>query len=160
MLKFEEQMVEEERINRCMVALSVRQPWADLIYIERKWFETRTWNAKLRGDFLLHASAKIENRILETFLDNGYFDPDRFGSYSDFCKWHDRKFQTGAAIAVVNLFDCRPMLRGHEIGACCEVYPRAHAFYLRNVRPIEPIQMKGKLNFFKTNILPEDLNFV
>ena len=46
-----------------MKALSVRQPWADLIAAGRKTIETRTWATRYRGDLLItsekHAIAVV-----------------------------------------------------------------------------------------------------
>lgn len=138
----------EARVKRCLRALSVRQPWAKLIWSRRKWFETRTWNTTFRGEFLIHASMKVEKKILADFILE-----DRFSVLRG-------ELPTGAAIALAEIFDSRPMEPDDEFGACCLTYPKAHVFCLRNVRSIEPIPMKGKLNFFKTDILPEDLKFI
>lgn len=39
-----------------MKALSVRQPWADLIVTGQKAIETRSWRTAYRGRLLIHAS--------------------------------------------------------------------------------------------------------
>jgi hypothetical protein len=39
-------------------ALSVRQPWAELILLGRKTIEVRTWETPFRGPLVLHASRK------------------------------------------------------------------------------------------------------
>lgn len=39
-----------------MKALSLWQPWATLIAIGAKQWETRSWNTQYRGDVLIHAS--------------------------------------------------------------------------------------------------------
>ena len=41
-----------------MKALSLIQPWADLILSGKKTIELRTWNTNFRGEFLIHASQK------------------------------------------------------------------------------------------------------
>lgn len=43
-------------INNTMKALSLRQPYAELIVSGRKTIELRKWNTKHRGTFLVHAS--------------------------------------------------------------------------------------------------------
>ena len=45
-----------------MKALSIRQPWAELILQGKKKIEIRKWNTKFRGYFLIHASTKLERR--------------------------------------------------------------------------------------------------
>jgi len=100
-----------------MKALSVKQPWANLIASGLKTIETRTWKTKYRGDLLIVSSKspKIE--------------------------------PAGYALAIVELVDCRPMIKADEKVACCELYP-AYAWVLKNIRPIEPFPVKGQLNLF------------
>ena len=43
-----------------MKALSVRQPWAELIVAGLKDVENRTWRTDYRGPVLIHAGMKIE----------------------------------------------------------------------------------------------------
>src|ERR1051325_6671139 len=45
-------------------ALSIQQPWADLIVAGRKTIEVRSWQTAHRGPFWIHASRK-ENITLE-----------------------------------------------------------------------------------------------
>ncbi len=44
-----------------MKALSLKQPFAELIISGKKTIELRKWNTKFRGEFLIHAS-KIPNK--------------------------------------------------------------------------------------------------
>jgi hypothetical protein len=41
-------------------ALSIRQPWADLILWGVKDVENRTWGTSFRGTLLIHAGTKVE----------------------------------------------------------------------------------------------------
>ncbi|MFY9830510.1 MAG: ASCH domain-containing protein [Rhodoplanes sp.] len=43
-----------------MKALSIRQPWAELIVAGLKDIENRTWRTDYRGPVLIHAGMKIE----------------------------------------------------------------------------------------------------
>jgi ASCH domain len=43
-----------------MKALSIRQPWAELIVVGLKDIENRMWRADYRGPILIHAAMKIE----------------------------------------------------------------------------------------------------
>ena len=43
-----------------MRALSVRQPWAELIISGRKQYEVRSWKPPVLGRILIHASARME----------------------------------------------------------------------------------------------------
>ncbi len=42
-----------------MKALSLTQPWAQLVVMGEKHVETRSWNTKLRGRIAIHASKKF-----------------------------------------------------------------------------------------------------
>ncbi len=46
-----------------MKALSVRQPWAELILLGRKTVETRTWRTAHRGPFAIHAAFQVEIEV-------------------------------------------------------------------------------------------------
>ena len=50
-----------------MKALSLRQPWAELILQGRKKIETRTWNTHFRGRFLIHAANLPDGKHMESF---------------------------------------------------------------------------------------------
>ena len=43
-----------------MKALTIRQPWAELILRGRKPFELRSWRTHYRGTLVIHAAAKID----------------------------------------------------------------------------------------------------
>lgn len=46
-----------------MKALSLRQPWAELILQGRKTIETRTWRTAHRGVFAIHAAWKVDGEV-------------------------------------------------------------------------------------------------
>jgi hypothetical protein len=48
-----------------MKCLSLRQPYAELVVTGRKTIEIRSWNTKFRGEFLIHASKKIDKIACE-----------------------------------------------------------------------------------------------
>lgn len=48
-------------------ALSVRQPWADLILSGLKEVENRTWPAPVRGPLLIHAPRTVDGAAVERF---------------------------------------------------------------------------------------------
>ena len=47
-------------IKKC---LSLKQPYAELLVAGKKTIEVRTWNTKFRGQFLVHASKKINEEV-------------------------------------------------------------------------------------------------
>lgn len=42
-----------------MKAISIQNPWAGLIILGLKSYETRSWNTKHRGKLAIHSSAKM-----------------------------------------------------------------------------------------------------
>ena len=48
-----------------MKCLSLRQPFAKLIISGKKTIELRKWNTKFRGEFLVHASKKVNKEAAE-----------------------------------------------------------------------------------------------
>ena len=113
-----------------MKALSVKQPWANLIADGKKTIETRTWATKHRG-LLLIVSSKRPN-----------ISP------------------AGSAVAIVNVVDCRPMTRADEAAACCSVYKDAVSWILEDIQPVRPFPVRGALGVFNVAVDPAELEFV
>ncbi len=105
-----------------MKALSVKQPWANMIAAGKKTIETRTWSTKYRGPLLIVSSRSPS------------IEP------------------VGCALAVADLVDCRPMIQSDEVRACCKVYPNAYAWVLRDIRAITPFQVKGRLGLYEVKM--------
>lgn len=40
------------------------------------------------------------------------------------------------------------MTKEHEKEACCEIYPKANSWFLKNIRPTELKKVKGKLSLW------------
>lgn len=107
-----------------MKALSVRQPWADLILFKEKTIETRTWKTNYRGEILIVASKKPHNP------------------------------RAGFALCIVKLVDCRPMVKADEAAAKCEIYPGAYAWVLEFVRQVPFLPVPGKLGIYDVKDYP------
>lgn len=105
-----------------MKALSVKQPWANMIARGEKSIETRIWDTDYRGDLLICSSKepKIE--------------------------------PAGAALCIVRLVGCRPMIKEDEAAACCPIYGGAFSWLLADVRPIQPFPVRGQLRIFDVDI--------
>lgn len=104
-----------------MKALSVKQPWANMIASGEKTIETRKWYTDYRGPLLI-VSSKIPR-----------IEP------------------AGCAVAVAMLVECRPMTSKDETKACCERYPNAFSWVLENVKKIDPLPVKGQLGIYDVN---------
>lgn len=116
-----------------MKALSIRQPWAWLIVHGGKDVENRTWHTKLRGRFLVHASAGMTSSEFTQAL--------LFCSERDLPMPDRDDMMRGGIIGSVELFDSvdhsdSPWYMGDK------------AFLLRDPKPIEFIPLKGRLGFF------------
>lgn len=81
-----------------MKAITIHQPWATLIALSEKRFETRGWATKYRGDLAIHAGKHIDRAACEipgiasALRRHGYHTPD--------------DLPTGSIVAVTNLKDC------------------------------------------------------
>ena len=104
-------------------AISLKQPWANLVASGKKTIETRKWSTKYRGNLVICSSQ------------NPKIEP------------------AGCALCIVELYDVKPMEKKHEKKACIRVYPKAQAWFLRNLRPISPpIPVKGSLSIFNLEL--------
>jgi len=112
-----------------MKALSIKQPWANLIASGFKTIETRKWKTKHRGQLLI-VSSKLPD--IEPF---------------------------GKAIAVCDVVDCQPMTLEDELYALCDWYDGAFSWKLENIKPIVPFEVRGKPGMYTvkgiTRIIPK-----
>ena len=122
-------------IKKC---LSLKQPYADLVVSGRKTIELRTWNTKLRGEFLVHASKKVDKEACE----RNKIDPD--------------SLITGAIVGKAILYDVRfydskrSFLKDRKKHFAGTSYTGSvYGFLLKGARKFrKPLVMKGKLGFF------------
>jgi hypothetical protein len=101
-----------------MKALSVKQPWANLIASGLKTIETRKRWTSYRG-LLLICSSK-----------NPAIEP------------------AGQAIAVCRLVDCRAMMERDEDAAHVAYEQKKYSWILRDIRKIKPFPVRGQLGIF------------
>ena len=83
-----------------MKALTVKQPWADLIVTGAKDIENRTWQTKFRGRILIHAAKSIVP--VEDLL--AYPLPALRREIPNFSEI--RNYMTGTIIGSVEIVDC------------------------------------------------------
>lgn len=82
--------------------LSLIQPWASLVVIGAKRFETRSWHTNYRGELLIHASKSFPKWAREFTVEPVCYEAVKLFS-------RGRKtngYPTGAIIGKVNLVDC------------------------------------------------------
>ncbi len=124
-----------------MKALSLKQPFAELILQGKKKIEIRKWNTKFRGEFLIHASKIPDKKAMEKFnfknLPLGEIlgkatlvNVKKYSSQEEFGKDYEKHLATS------------------EYGNC--------GFVLDKVQRIEPIECNGALGFWDFSY-PKDL---
>src|SRR3989344_2753763 len=79
-------------------AISLKQPYANLVCSGKKTIETRKWNTKYRGDIVICSSQLPK---VEPF---------------------------GKALCIVEVYHTEPMKKEHEKKACIKTYPKAWAW--------------------------------
>lgn len=156
-----------------MKVISVMEPYASLIALELKRFETRSWATKYRGPIAVHASKKnpkLTLRSLSSDVQKSIFD----------CIYEKLEIQSGAIdkmnpgciIATANLTECYEIYEDHSgsavlmIGDAPKVWvgkdsnefvfgDYSHgrfAWELQDVKRIEPIPAKGQLGLWNYNM--------
>lgn len=71
-----------------MKALSIKEPWAELIIDGYKKYEFRSWKTSYRGKILIHTSRSLEKEMLKRFKD------------------YNLNIRLGAIIGEAELVDC------------------------------------------------------
>jgi hypothetical protein len=120
------------------LALSIRQPWAELILQSRKTIELRTWSAEYRGPLWLHAS-KAADLALDSSFDVS--DPPR-----------------GAFVGRITLEEISPVDASRWEGWRSEhldpgrYRPGLFAWHLTSPERLsQPVPAPGRLNLFKVD---------
>jgi len=116
-----------------MKALSLKQPWAELVLQGKKKIEIRKWNTKFRGRFLIHSSKIPDKKAME-----------RFGLSDLPC---------GFILREAELVDVKFYRNSKEFEADKQLHLASgdfgnKGFILKNAKRIKPIKAKGKLNFW------------
>lgn len=128
-----------------MIALSVRQPWANLIARGQKTIETRTWKTAYRGPILICAGLKADRDAMAFFRAGGPH-------------W-EAHYPTGVALAMGVLEAVEPMGKGHEAQAIVPARPGLFAWRLARVRRVQPFAVRGQLGLFSV-VPPAPLRFL
>jgi hypothetical protein len=128
-----------------MKAISIRQPWADLILQGRKTLELRTWKVNHRGILAIHASQTVEREACLAFG----MDPDHVAA--------------GALIGTVELtgvvelsaadYEAR---KGEHLAAGWFGYKQPlYGWEVADPRPFtEPEPMRGHMQLFNVSGVP------
>jgi hypothetical protein len=87
-MRFAERSTTARERSGKTVALSIRQPWVELILAGRKTIEVRTWSTKHRGTLWLHAGKRVDVHACRVH----HLSPD--------------SLDVGALVGVAELVDC------------------------------------------------------
>lgn len=117
-----------------MKALSLKQPYAELILQGKKTIELRKWNTKFRGEFLIHASKSVDIKAMK-----------KFGFTS---------LPQGGIVGKVTLLDVKHYSSSEEHRKDQHLHLASsdwgnHGFVLTNVQRTSFIECKGALNFWE-----------
>lgn len=151
-----------------MKAISLWQPWASLISLSMKRYETRSWGTNYRGELLI-CSAKKRTKQQEKIYDKILYKyQDQYPDLlidGEWCReWDDLLF--GACVAIVTLTDCIRMTEEFitqeaEVEIDCGDWLFGRwAWKLENIRKIEPFPVCGKQGFFNVDLAAVDLEKV
>lgn len=115
-----------------MQAISIRQPWAQLVIEGVKDIENRNWFTKHRGRLYIHAAKTFEKDAAENLLNS---HPHLKQIIFDSTKL------LGYVIGHVEMKDC---VQFHP----SEWFQGRYGFVFQNPEKIKPYPVKGKLNIF------------
>ena len=141
-------------------AITLWGPWAHLIPLDLKRYETRSWGTKYRGLLAIHASKKIvplNDSLRSLTLNQRRYVNDKIClKYGDY-----RSMPAGAVIAICSLVDCVEITAGfyyklNEIEKACGDYTLGrYAWVLDNVTTLpEPVPAVGRQGLWNWE-LPE-----
>jgi len=128
-----------------MKALTIWQPWASLLALQMKRYETRSWSTDYRGQLAIHAAKgfqKSQRAMFECWPVYDYFKQNGIE--------YPGQLPLGAVIAVCDLVECIRITH-----AFVATQPKAerqlgdftlgrYAWRLTNVTRIEPVYVRGQ----------------
>lgn len=120
-----------------MLALSIRQPWIELILRGLKTIEVRTWSTRYRGELWLHAGIKPDSNALHRF------------------NFSTGNLAFGALVGRCELYDCVQLVehtwdkwRAQHLNEG-NLQRQQYAWFLRNPVRTSPIPMRGHLGLMR-----------
>jgi len=120
-----------------MKALSLKQPYAELILQGKKTIELRKWNTKFRGQFLIHASKTPDKEAMSRF--------------------NLKNLPLGCIVGKATLVNVKHYKTQEEHKADADKHLASSAwgsygFILKDAQRIPPSPCKGSLNFWEANV--------
>lgn len=131
-------------------AVSLWQPWASLISLGLKHYETRSWKTSYRGKLLICSTAKSTKVQHQQYL--------KICNEVKLPSWNEDNFPHGQAIAICDLVDCIEMTtefiaqQSQTEILCGNWQIGRYAWKLKNIQPItKPFAVKGKQGLFNVS---------
>ena len=139
-----------------MKAITLKQPWATLIALREKQFETRSWQTQYREPLAIHAGKTVDSAAYKEFADI----LAEHGVYSK------QDLLTGVVVAKANLVDCHKVISDYDDHAIMHTGLKIsgneyrfgnyedgrYAWELDAIQVLpEPVPAKGKLSLWEWN---------
>jgi len=120
-----------------MKALSLKQPWAELILQGKKTIEIRRWNTNFRGEFLIHASRNPDEEAMKRF--------------------EFTELPYGFIVGKAKLIDVKKYRNDKEFNNDKDKHLATSdwgnfGFVLEDAERIKPIPARGQLNFWNFDL--------
>lgn len=99
----------DKKRGHSVKAISLWEPWATLVAIGQKQFETRSWSTEYRGPLLICAAKRWrleQNRVCNNLISLITVRGAPWPELDRYCNFWKRSFPLGHAVAVVNLANC------------------------------------------------------
>jgi len=118
-----------------MKALSLKQPWAELVLQGKKIIELRKWNTNFRGTFYIHASGNIDKEMMK--------------------KHNFKDLPRHSIVGKANLIDVKKYKNKEEFFKDLNKHLASsmewgcYGFILENIEKVKPFICKGQLGFFE-----------
>ncbi len=135
-------------VESCLSSFVLWQPWASLIPLGLKHYETRSWKTNYRGKLLICSAAASSGQHKEYL---------KICSEIELPPWSD--FPHGCAIAICDLVDCIEMTpefieqQSKTEILCGDWQVGRYAWKLENIELItEPFAVKGKQGLFNISV--------
>ncbi len=131
-------------------ALSVRQPWAELIVRGLKDVENRTWRNGYRGPVLIHAGQTSEINEAGGFVADLIKSRQVEGADGRFGFLLKGVWGIGAVVGVAEITDC-------VTSSASPWFVGPYGFTLKNARKLPSVRCRGMLGFFNPAVQEREM---
>lgn len=136
-----------------MKALSLTQPWATLVAIGAKRYETRDWRTAYRGTIAIHAAKNMPRTAADLCMEEPFRGALRAAGYQ-----LPADLPRGCLVGAADIFDCIPaeeaeaylqLMDGTEL-AFGDYRPGRWAWKLANAWAFkQPVPCRGNVNLWE-----------